>query len=161
MLERSHQQLSLLRVLHQIGCRFGHGQCDLADLDIGESEPLRNLACGATCFEHLAAFLDIEAQLRMQKQRPFVWELTAVRISTPTLDGDTSSGPDLRDDIELVRESFRAPEAKAQTGTARITVLQRELDVGNAGAAIGEREADAATLALRYDLERRFTASAV
>src|SRR4051812_42201888 len=83
------------------------------------------------------------------------------RALAPTLDGDPRAHADLGHDVELVRQPLRAAEAQAEAVPAGIAVLERLLDISDAGTAVGKGEADATPLALREGFDFHFAAAAV
>src|SRR5688572_10332630 len=59
----------------------------------------------------------------------------------PARDSDARAFARLRPDVELVRKLARAVEAETEAVAARIAVTQCELDIGDAGAFVLERQA--------------------
>src|SRR6185295_11110669 len=71
---------------------------------------------------------------------------TRLCTSFPARDRDARAFARLRPDVELVRELACAVEAEAEAAAARIAVAQRQLDIGDAGTLVFERQAQARTL---------------
>src|SRR5688500_14051174 len=80
----------------------------------------------------------------------------------PTRDRDPSALTGRRLDVELVRQLACAVETEAEAGAARITVTQRELDIGDAGALVLERQTQSGPLgAVVEALDAHLAAAAV
>src|ERR1044071_3018912 len=80
-----------------------------------------------------------------------IWLLSVTamaRTSFPTCDGDASADAQVRFDGEFVAQALRAAQPEPETAAGGVAILQRQLDVGDAGTAIFEDQPNAAPQAV-------------